>query len=185
MTGILGRIRVDGPRTGPKNFRNLRETWVQVLDIPIQFSTIGRSILPGVPNFGGRLILALLDPSGLYVQAGAGKRSGRTRRRRIEPPRNSGVQRPMNEASRIQGWTICAAAGGLALLFVLGLLNHSYWAIALPVAVLTLFVLGLAGWVGYTIATIQVEADPVPEVLVSEADTREAAPEAASPRESA
>lgn len=74
----------------------------------------------------------------------------------------------MNEASRIQGWAICTAAGLLALLFIVGLLNHSYWAIALPVAVLTLFVLGLAGWVGYTIATIQVDADPAPEVLVSE-----------------
>jgi len=74
----------------------------------------------------------------------------------------------MNEASRIQGWAICAAAGFLAFLFIVGLLNHSYWAVALPVAILTLFVLGLAGWVGYTIATIQVEADPAPEVLVSE-----------------
>ncbi|MCS5636488.1 MAG: hypothetical protein NZ990_08210, partial [Myxococcota bacterium] len=71
----------------------------------------------------------------------------------------------MNQASRIQGWAICAAAGLLALMFILGILNGSYWAIALPVAALTLFVLGLAGWVGYTIATIQVEADPVPEVL--------------------
>jgi hypothetical protein len=91
----------------------------------------------------------------------------------------------MNEASRIQGWTICAAAGGLALLFVLGLLNHSYWAIALPVAVLTLFVLGLAGWVGYTIATIQVEADPAPEVLVSESEAQEAGPDASGASESA
>ena len=75
----------------------------------------------------------------------------------------------MNQASRFQGWAICAAAGLLALTFVLGILNGSYWALALPVAALTLFVLGLAGWVGYTIATIQVEADPAPEVLVSEA----------------
>ena len=31
------------------------------------------------------------------------------------------------------------------------------WAIALPVAVIVFFVLGLSFWVGYTIATIQVE----------------------------
>jgi hypothetical protein len=74
----------------------------------------------------------------------------------------------MNQASRIQGWAICAAAGLLALTFIVGILNGSYWAIALPVAILTLFVLGLASWVGYTIATIQVEADPAPEVLVAE-----------------
>ncbi len=42
----------------------------------------------------------------------------------------------MNEASRIQGWAICAAAGFLAFLFIVGLLNHSYWAVALPVAIL-------------------------------------------------
>jgi len=71
----------------------------------------------------------------------------------------------MNDASRTQGWAICIGAGVLAFLFLVGILNHSYWALALPVAVLTFFVLGLAGWVGYTIATIQVEPDPAPEVL--------------------
>ena len=66
----------------------------------------------------------------------------------------------MNEASRIQGWAICFGAAALALIFIIGLLSGSYWAVALPVGILTLFVLGLAGWVGYTIATIQVEVDP-------------------------
>ena len=80
----------------------------------------------------------------------------------------------MNQASRIQGWTICAAAGLLAAVFVVGLLNQSYWAVALPVALLTLFVLGLAGWVGYTIATSHGEADPPPEVLVAEPGDAEA-----------
>ncbi|MFL2937300.1 MAG: hypothetical protein ACJZ7Z_11280 [Myxococcota bacterium] len=69
----------------------------------------------------------------------------------------------MNEASRFQGWAICIGAGALAFFFVVGLLNGSYWALALPVAVITLFVLGLAGWVGYTIATIQVEPEPSPD----------------------
>ena len=75
----------------------------------------------------------------------------------------------MTDSTRTQGWAICIGSGLLALLFVSGILNGSYWALALPVAVLTLFVLGLAGWVGYTIATIQVEADPAPEVLSTEA----------------
>ncbi len=70
----------------------------------------------------------------------------------------------MNDASRTQGWAICIGAGVLALLFVIGALNGSYMALAIPVAVLTLFVLGLTAWVGYTIATIQVEAEPVPEM---------------------
>ena len=69
----------------------------------------------------------------------------------------------MNEASRTQGWAICIGAGVLGLLFLIGILNGSYLALALPVAVLTFFVLGLTAWVGYTIATIQVQADPAPD----------------------
>ena len=53
---------------------------------------------------------------------------------------------------------------GWAAIFLLGLLQQSYWALALPVAIVVAFVLGLTFWVGYTIATIQVEpyeeADP-------------------------
>ena len=81
----------------------------------------------------------------------------------------------MNDASRNQGWAICIGAGVLALLFVIGILNGSYLALALPVAVLTLFVLGLMAWVGYTIATIQVEAEPVPETEDDIAATSDAA----------
>jgi len=78
----------------------------------------------------------------------------------------------MNETSRNQGWAIAAAAGGAALLFVIGILNGSYLALAIPVAIVTLFALGLVAWVGYTIATIQVEADASPEVLATDtADT--------------
>ena len=72
----------------------------------------------------------------------------------------------MNEASRSQGWAICIGAGILALLFVIGVLNGSYLALALPVMVLTLFALGLMAWVGFTIATIQVEADPIADAAV-------------------
>jgi hypothetical protein len=80
----------------------------------------------------------------------------------------------MNDTSSNQGWAICIAAGSLALLFTAGVLNGSYLALAIPVAVLTLFVLGLAGWVGYTIATVRVEpaVDPV-----SDADEGSAAPD--------
>jgi hypothetical protein len=76
----------------------------------------------------------------------------------------------MNDASSTQGWAICLAAGALAMLFLIGVASGSYLALAIPVAVLTLFVLGLAGWVGYTIATVRVEAavdptlDPPPQV---------------------
>jgi hypothetical protein len=66
----------------------------------------------------------------------------------------------MNETSRNQGWAIMGGAILLALLFAIGVLRGSYWAIAIPVAVLTFFALGLVAWVGHTIATVQVEAEP-------------------------
>jgi hypothetical protein len=75
----------------------------------------------------------------------------------------------MNDASRTQGWAICIGSAALAFFFLIGILNGSYWALALPVAALTFFALGLAGWVGYTIATIQVEPDTPPEVLSTDA----------------
>lgn len=84
----------------------------------------------------------------------------------------------MNESSRSQGWAICIGAGVLALLFVIGIMNGSYLALALPVAVLTLFVLGLMAWVGFTIATIQVEAEPVLDI---EDDVAPASDAAAKP----
>jgi hypothetical protein len=56
----------------------------------------------------------------------------------------------MNYTSRKQGWAITGTAVFLAL--------------AVPVAVLTFFVLGLVAWVGHTIATVEVEAEtPAPE----------------------
>ena len=70
----------------------------------------------------------------------------------------------MNDASRNQGWAICFGAGFMAFLFLAGILSESYWAIAIPVAVLVFFILGLASWVGYTIATIHTDADVAPPV---------------------
>jgi len=77
----------------------------------------------------------------------------------------------MNEASRAQGWAICGGAALAAFLFVVGILNDSYWALAIPVAIMTLFALGLVAWVGYTIATIQVETDATPEILSTDRTT--------------
>jgi hypothetical protein len=74
----------------------------------------------------------------------------------------------MNETSRNQGWAICGGAGVAALLFLVGILNGSYWAIAIPVAIVTFFALGLVAWVGYTIATIQIDADAGPEILATD-----------------
>lgn len=69
----------------------------------------------------------------------------------------------MNDQSRAQGGLICIGAVVLGALFLLGLASHSYWALAIPVAIAVAFVLGLTFWVGWTIATIRVEAEPAPE----------------------
>jgi len=63
----------------------------------------------------------------------------------------------MKDSSRTQGGLICVAVAILGAWFLLGLLQHSYWALAIPVAAIVCFALGLIFWVGYTIATIHVE----------------------------
>ncbi len=74
----------------------------------------------------------------------------------------------MTDASRAQGGLICVAVVVVATGFLLGLLQQSYWALALPVAILVFFGLGLTFWVGYTIATIRVE--PSEDALPPAAD---------------
>ncbi len=68
----------------------------------------------------------------------------------------------MTDSSRTQGAVICGAALVLGLVFLNGLLQGAWWSVAIPVGILLAFVLGLTFWVGWTIATIQVEpeADP-------------------------
>ncbi len=63
----------------------------------------------------------------------------------------------MKDSSRTQGGLICIGVAILGACFLLALLQQSYWAIAIPVAAIVFFALGLTFWVGYTIATIQVE----------------------------
>ena len=75
----------------------------------------------------------------------------------------------MNDSSRAQGGLICVTVVVLAAVFLLGLFQQSYWALALPVGIGVAFVLGLTFWVGYTIATIQVE--PYEEIDADSADS--------------
>jgi len=70
----------------------------------------------------------------------------------------------MTDSSRKQGAMICAGVALVGLLFLIGLLRGSYLALAVPVAAVTFFLLGLAFWVGWTIATIRVEPEPAPEI---------------------
>lgn len=63
----------------------------------------------------------------------------------------------MNDSSRTQGGLICIGVVIVGAWFLLAVLQGSYWAIAIPVAIIVFFVLGLTFWIGYTIATIRVD----------------------------
>ncbi len=77
----------------------------------------------------------------------------------------------MRDSSRTQGALICASVALLALWFLHGLWHQSYWAIAIPVAIVVFFALGLSFWIGYTIATIRVEPEDFePPATSTEAD---------------
>lgn len=83
----------------------------------------------------------------------------------------------MTSTERMQGGLICLGAVAAALLFGVGLLRGSYWALAIPVAIIVLFLLGLVFWVGFTIATIQVEPDlddPLPDPEASDPEQPDA-----------
>lgn len=64
-----------------------------------------------------------------------------------------------DERSRVLGGLLCFGAIAAAALFLAGVLAKSYWALAIPVTLVVLFVLGLVSWIGWTIATVQVEAE--------------------------
>jgi hypothetical protein len=64
-----------------------------------------------------------------------------------------------DERSRILGGLLCIGALAAAALFLAGVMARSYWALAIPVALAVMFVLGLVTWIGWTIATVQVEAE--------------------------
>jgi hypothetical protein len=67
-----------------------------------------------------------------------------------------------DERSRVLGGLVCLASVVGGALFLYGLAVESYWALALPLAALVLFVLGLVFWIGWTIATVHVEAEGEP-----------------------
>ena len=68
----------------------------------------------------------------------------------------------MTDYSRTPGGLICVGVVVIGVVFLLGLINGAYWAVAIPVGILLAFVLGLTFWVGWTIATVEVEAEPDP-----------------------
>ncbi len=72
------------------------------------------------------------------------------------------MTQPADERSRALGGLVCLGALAAAALFLYGIAVESYWALALPLAALVLFVLGLVTWIGWTILTVRVEAEGEP-----------------------
>jgi hypothetical protein len=63
----------------------------------------------------------------------------------------------MKTYSRVQGLLLCLATVVAAVLFVIGIVMRNYWALAIPVAIGFLWLLGLGFWIGWTLLTIKVE----------------------------
>jgi hypothetical protein len=63
----------------------------------------------------------------------------------------------MKSYSRIQGFLLCLGVLIAAVLFLWGVFFKSYWALAIPVAIGFLWLLGLGFWIGWNILTIKVE----------------------------
>ncbi len=66
------------------------------------------------------------------------------------------------EKSRLYGLLICIGIVIVGILFVAGVFFGSYLALAIPVVIFTMGVLGLGFWIGWTIFSIKV-VPPAPE----------------------
>lgn len=67
-----------------------------------------------------------------------------------------------DENSRALGGLVCLGTLLVGALFLYGLASQSYWALAIPVAALLLFVLSLVFWIGWTVMTVEIDAQGAP-----------------------
>jgi O-antigen/teichoic acid export membrane protein len=63
-----------------------------------------------------------------------------------------------SDAARWIALGICAVSILLALVFLLGIVARSYWALAIPVAIAVLGLAGMVFWIGWAIVTQQPSA---------------------------
>ncbi len=66
------------------------------------------------------------------------------------------------DTSRFWGAVLCLIIAVIAIIFLWGVSVQSYWALAIPVMIGFLGVLGLGFWIGWTILTIKT-TPPAPE----------------------
>ncbi len=66
------------------------------------------------------------------------------------------------DRNRLYGLLISIGSALVAILFIIGVFKGSYIALAIPVVIFTLGILGLCFWIGWTIFSIKVEP-PQPE----------------------
>lgn len=69
----------------------------------------------------------------------------------------------MVDTSRLWGGLLCLAIIVVAILFLWGIFQQNYWALAIPVMIGFLGLLGLGFWIGWTILTIKT-VPPVPKL---------------------
>ena len=62
------------------------------------------------------------------------------------------------DKARVSGIIICVVSVGVSVLVAWGVLAHNYWAVAIPVLAGVLGVMVLAFWIGWTMATTEIEA---------------------------
>jgi len=63
----------------------------------------------------------------------------------------------MSKYSRVQGLALCLGTFLAAFIFLIGVFTKNWWALAIPVGIGFLWLLGLGFWIGWTLLTIQVE----------------------------
>ena len=73
----------------------------------------------------------------------------------------------MGDSSRFWGAVLCLVIAVVAAVFLWGVFAGSYWALAIPVMIGFLGILGLGFWIGWTILTIKT-TPPAPEPKLDE-----------------
>lgn len=156
-------------------YRFHKKLLLELMPPDVQFLNLhGISLFWGVPGWGAflkrtppearELLLGMLDrlgrvfPSLADVMVLRAQKPGRKEAAKATAGAAEGTRGTvMNLNTRIQGLLICAGTVLAAVLFLIGLVMKSYWALAIPVAIGFLWLLGLAFWIGWTLLTIRVE----------------------------